>query len=46
MQLKVLVGKLACSVGTLNILKQTFPQSVVLLVQLYYAIVHPLLLYV
>ena len=36
-------SKVACSVGTLNKLKQTLPQTVML--QLYYALVHVLLLY-
>ena len=36
-------GKVACSVEILNKLKQTLPQTVML--QLYYALVHPLLLY-
>ena len=36
-------GKVARSVGILNKLKQTLPQVVML--QLYYAFVHPLLLY-
>ena len=36
-------GKVARLVGILNKLKQTLPQTVTL--QLYYALVHPLLLY-
>ena len=42
-QIKVMEGKVARLVGILNKLKQTLPQTVML--QLYYALVHPLLLY-
>ena len=42
-QIKVMEGKIARSVGMQNKLKQTFPQIVML--QLYYALVHRLLLY-
>ena len=36
-QIKVMQGKVACSVGILNKLKQTLPQTVML--QLYYALI-------
>ena len=36
-------GKVARSVAILNKLKQTFPQTV--MIQIYYALVHPLALY-
>ena len=42
-QIKVMEGKVARSLGILNKLKQTLPQTVML--QLYYALVHLLLLY-
>ena len=42
-KIKVLEGKVARSVGMLNTLEQTLPQTVML--QLYYALVHPLLVY-
>ena len=42
-QIKVIDGKVACSVGILNKLKQTFPQTVML--PLYSALVHSLLKY-
>ena len=42
-QIKVMEGKVARSVGILNKLKQTLSQTVML--QLYYALVHSLLLY-
>ena len=42
-QIKVMEGKVVRSVGILNKLKQTLPQTVVL--QLYYALVHPLILF-
>ena len=42
-QIKVMKGKVAHSVGILNKHQQTLPQTVML--QLYYALVHPLLLY-
>ena len=42
-QIKVMGGKVARSVEILNKLKQILPQTVML--QLYYALVHPLLLY-
>ena len=42
-QIKVMEGKVGRSVEILNKLKQTLPQTVML--QLYYALVHPLLLY-
>ena len=41
---EVMKGNVAHSVGMVNKLKQTFPQTVML--QLYYAIIHPLLLYI